>query len=397
LSDGGGKIPALTGVRYIAALIVMIGHAAQIMPASMEQGIYAVRLEQGAPVGMSLFFVLSGVVIWLNYAAMFNERDLATACRSFFSARIARLYPMYLATVLLAVAVSGFARFIAYEPWSITVVLMLQSWFPGGGGQLAATSVAWAGHLWSVSTELFFYLAFPLIVPWLSRVKSAMGLLAVLVINLAVYAVLFSLSLYYGYVLTRGPVDVGGSGLMWLSYYSPYGRMFEFVAGCVVAALYLKLRGRLSVSKVIWTASALLVLVASAVPWVTLILAQAHPSHAVVLECISRIAAPAAFSLLLLHICLANTFLSRWLGSSLLVWGGESSYSIYLLHTFFIDNFSFHPGDNVFPGEFAFRMVIYVALITMISWGTFLWIEAPARRWLRELLARRKHAPVLQT
>ena len=396
MSDGSEKIPALTGVRYIAALIVVGGHGASIMPPSMEQGIYAAWIEQGASVGMSLFFVLSGVVIWLNYAAMFNERDLASACRLFLSARIARLYPMYLFTIVLAIAVSGMSNFVAHQPWSISVVLMVQSWFPGGGGRLAATSIDWAGHLWSVSTEMFFYLSFPLIVPLLSRVRSTRRLIAVLAAVLILFAVLLPLSIRFSAILTSGPLDIGGSGMMWLSYFSPYCRMFEFVTGCVVAALVLELRGKLSMPPIIWTMSALLVLVASLVPWGVLILAKLHPAHTVMLVCISRVTAPAVFALLLLHICLAKTFLSWSLGSRLLVWGGESSYSIYLLHTFFIDNFRFHPGDNVFPGEFAYRLVIYIALITMISWGTFVWIETPARRWLRRVLGGRKDEFVLQ-
>ena len=50
------------------------------------------------------------------------------------------------------------------------------------------------------------------------------------------------MSLSLSNILTRGPLDIGGNGMMWLSYFSPYCRMFEFVAGCLAAALYLKLR-----------------------------------------------------------------------------------------------------------------------------------------------------------
>ena len=54
---------------------------------------------------MTVFFTLSGFVMWLNYAESISKGEDG-AVRRFAVARIARLWPMYLLTFAIAVMIS---------------------------------------------------------------------------------------------------------------------------------------------------------------------------------------------------------------------------------------------------------------------------------------------------
>ncbi len=65
------RVPALTGLRFVAAMMVLIGHglyAAHFAADTMTSRI----LDPLPSMGMTLFFVLSGFVMWVNYAQSFR-------------------------------------------------------------------------------------------------------------------------------------------------------------------------------------------------------------------------------------------------------------------------------------------------------------------------------------
>src|SRR5258708_20022092 len=89
-------IPALTGLRFVAALMVLIGHFVEAMvrfPAPMPA--WQVFLVSLPGLGMPLFFVLSGFVIQYNYSEPIRTNG-ATGVWNFFVARFSRLYPLYI-------------------------------------------------------------------------------------------------------------------------------------------------------------------------------------------------------------------------------------------------------------------------------------------------------------
>ena len=58
--------------------------------------------------GMPLFFVLSGFVIHCDYRKLFTSRRLARVTGEVAAVRFARLFPLYLCLVLMAVAAGNF-------------------------------------------------------------------------------------------------------------------------------------------------------------------------------------------------------------------------------------------------------------------------------------------------
>ena len=65
----------------------------------MRQDGVAQLVAQISSIGMTLFFVLSGFVLWLNYSEELPIRDAVDGGAAFAVARFARLYPMYAVVV----------------------------------------------------------------------------------------------------------------------------------------------------------------------------------------------------------------------------------------------------------------------------------------------------------
>jgi peptidoglycan/LPS O-acetylase OafA/YrhL len=67
------RVPALTGLRFVAAMMVLIGHG--LYTAHFAADTMTSRILDPLPsTGMTLFFVFSGFVMWVSYAQSFRER-----------------------------------------------------------------------------------------------------------------------------------------------------------------------------------------------------------------------------------------------------------------------------------------------------------------------------------
>src|SRR5580698_10503390 len=93
-------VPGLTGLRFLAAFSVLIAHAfAVLMQGHDARAGVVYWLTQASGFGMTLFFVLSGFVIHYNYAGAVTEGGLR-GIAAYLWARFARLYPLFLLTLL---------------------------------------------------------------------------------------------------------------------------------------------------------------------------------------------------------------------------------------------------------------------------------------------------------
>jgi peptidoglycan/LPS O-acetylase OafA/YrhL len=100
-------VPALTGLRFVAAFSVLIGHgfAWMLQSHATPWGI-VYWVGEASGFGMTLFFVLSGFVIHYNYAILVTQgrwRGVGT----YLWARFARLYPLFLLMMLVYVLVGS--------------------------------------------------------------------------------------------------------------------------------------------------------------------------------------------------------------------------------------------------------------------------------------------------
>lgn len=375
-------VGSLTGLRFVAAATVAIGHGSL----SLRQDWLGQLVAQVSSIGMTLFFVLSGFVLWLNYAANFQSTALSMSLREFAIARFARLYPMYAAVVLGVVGWLMVGRGVGTNSLGF-IVTMTQAWFPVRDGTMLVAAVPQLQHLWSISVELFFYLLFPAVCLLFGRVGRLRTMIVLAALNLLTFAAAIVLCFLYGdAVLHIVAPSLTAGGMQWLTYYSPYLHISQFLAGCVAAMMFMRLaadevgiRAQRGVTILFWLA-----IVGLLVAPVLLFFQPSWSSFSLWIEICVRLDEVLCFSVIL--VATSHYGLARFLGSRPMVLGGECSYSIYLLHPFLIRLAMV--GKSQIPPlpEFLFRLCFFLAIATMVAALTYILIEAPARAWLRRVL-----------
>src|SRR4051794_18365339 len=105
---------ALTGLRFVAALQVLLYHV--YAPGSASAPGWVRALAGSGYVGVGLFFVLSGFVLAYNYLEPMEAGEVSP--REFWAARLARIYPVYL--LGLAAGMPVFVRWmLATSPFAV--------------------------------------------------------------------------------------------------------------------------------------------------------------------------------------------------------------------------------------------------------------------------------------
>jgi len=376
LDDARPRLPALTSLRFFAALHVVLFHflAFKVLKSQSWLG----QISSIGYVGVSFFFVLSGFILVYTYAGRH------TSARVFWRARFARIYPAFAFSLLLTGPFFFFGVLMMKIPffaWSsahlktvvFLVPLLLQAWVP-----LAA--LAWNPVAWSLSDEAFFYLLFP----FLKKRFSQLGVPGLALLALACWAV--SLAMSWTYVL-RNPdhlqvMDADVLSAFWMNAvkFHPFARLPEFLLGMACGAIFLKSRKDAkpgSAKPGSNTKFALPLVLAGLLTVATV----AHYSAQIPYPVLHTALLAPAFAAIVYGFALRPGWAAP-LAWKPLVFLGDASYSLYLLHSFFLGPFFFtqtgaprHRG----PGWY----FLYFVIALGISGLVYRFIEEPARRKLR--------------
>jgi peptidoglycan/LPS O-acetylase OafA/YrhL len=390
------NIPSLTGLRFVAAITVVVSHTL----------LWTVKVSQPPPLlafawslsafGMTLFFVLSGFVIHMNYSSVVST---AAGLWNFFVARFARLYPLYFAFLscdLLTQYFFGQLRKPRIEtlPFYLTLT---QSWtyLPIDGNALVYQFGQVPQVSWSISTEWFFYLAFPLLCFGITRLRSPRTIItAILALCVFAYAGSIVMRMHAPSIEAYGVARFGeiASNIQdgyfrWLAYFSPYVRVFEFALGCLTSALVRLLAPPTEREQVF--GSCLLIggiAGAAALQWVMF----SMPGTSGLVVALHQNFGFAPFAAIMIFCCARyDSSIVRALSYPRVVLAGEASYSIYLSHPLVITAFA-HGLPEVTDWRRAIGVSLQVAIIiaTIIGLSLVLWslIEMPARRAVRRWL-----------
>jgi peptidoglycan/LPS O-acetylase OafA/YrhL len=152
------RLDGLTGLRTFAAVNIVLFHFSN----PNWFGVLAPIVNAGY-VSVSFFIMLSGFVLAYNYAGRARAGELNRA--RFWEARFTRLYPVYLLSLLLSWRMIP-GEYLAHTHgmfWSGMVLspLLLQGWVPEIATFLNTPA-------WTMSAEAAYYFAFP----WLARSKK---------------------------------------------------------------------------------------------------------------------------------------------------------------------------------------------------------------------------------
>lgn len=173
-----GEIRALTGLRIVAAVWVVLFHFRPMLGDASPgfRDALAPVLDCGAQ-GVDLFFILSGFVLTWNYLDRMG-RSWSVRANLHLWLRLARVWPVYLVTLHLAAVWVIFTLHVGHVPSPeagqltaisyVRQILLVQLWF-----QPYFDGSSWDGPAWSISAEWLAYLLFGLLILVIFRMKHA--------------------------------------------------------------------------------------------------------------------------------------------------------------------------------------------------------------------------------
>ncbi|HEV8014101.1 MAG TPA: acyltransferase [Stellaceae bacterium] len=411
------ELPALTGLRFVAAFSILFMHATEwCTPFRGGGGFFQTIAAVVGIYGMPLFFVLSGFVIHYNYGPRFRDLSYGEALREFFAARFARLYPLYIFFFVFgslsdftANWLAGYANdLLAYVLYSIT---MTQSWVYVIVVNHRMVLENGFGLGWSVSTEFFFYVVYAIFVFLILSVRRPLTCIIVAALfSAAAISVLLLAYLHADRLMdiARAQVpdfidardDFNDSFYRWFFYYSPYVRIAEFALGCLTAQLFLALRDRpVGAAERRWGQYALGAALCLLLWYGARYGMQVPHSRLQGLVNFFSLNFGCAVPIAVLIFCVARyrSPIEALLSSPRLVRLGDISYSIYAVHTWTLRPFVRPEVD--FNAAFAVDAVLRIAfgiVFTLIcATATYRLIEIPCRRYLRVKLIGSPAAPPL--
>lgn len=353
------EILALTGLRFVAALYVFVYHIHIRWPV-VDNSFLHNLIGQG-PIGMSLFFVLSGFVIAFRYG------DGKSSLRAYLINRFARIYPIYAIAAILTLPWLGLSlppdstQSLVEAVLKVIILVLanifvIQAWFPqffdywNNGGS------------WSISVEVFCYLLAPLFLQVLTRVTIKQLLLVV--------AVCYALVVMPGFVGTLFPASPRGV------YYSmPIYRLPEFLIGMCACIAYLKIGGRRYLHR--YQLPFILMIVFYLGNW-----GNNFPNH------IGHnwILVP-FIAVMIMSLTNEKGLLSFILKNPVSVWLGKLSYCFYSFQALVVLSLiSYHPKlVEIAPLFSNHKFLLVFALMSLLGLSAigYYFIEEPARRRIR--------------
>lgn len=360
----------LTSLRFFAAMLVLVFHWA--VPTRAEGPLW--NIAHAGFVGVPLFFVLSGFILAYNY--LDEAGRLRVPSRAFWAARFARIYPVYV--LGLVVAAPHFLRnYVDFDSTASALgtigltgvldLLLLQSWFPD-------VLQRWNGPGWSLSAEAFFYLAFPLLVPALARLRGP----RLLGVAGGMWAVsLAAPTLFY----LAGSATPERIEAFWPSVlvFNPLLRLPEFVIGVCIGRRYLERRRAPSPPRL----SAVAALSVAAVLATMAFVPQPPP-----LFLYTTLLTP-AFATLVYALAMMGSGppVGRALSGSALVLLGRASYAMYILHLPILFAMQKVAADSRLDFRSIPFLLAYTAVVIAASLVTLRVVEEPMRVALRRRLA----------
>ncbi|MEQ1352565.1 MAG: acyltransferase, partial [Candidatus Acidiferrum sp.] len=357
------ELPALTGIRFYAALAVFVSHVSLIP--KMEELSAGYKVFDLGRLGVSFFFLLSGFILTFNYTDLFRREVSANKYTQFVWSRFSKIYPVYFVTMLMAIPIQIYSPNKPIDWRAVPIhTFLLQCWLP-------FSKPVFYNYLnvpsWSISCEWFFYLLAPVA---MFCVLGTIRRRAVLLGITATYIAALGLFLWH--------TQSDSTSAYFLNWFAPT-RFVDFLAGVFVARLFMAPRSdRLAALSVPAQIAGFAYLIAiilwgDRLPW---------PFHS------EAIYMPGS-ALLVFGLAHSRGFFAAHLSHPWLRRLGLASFSFYMLHT---------PIMRALRGVYYFLgwetrtwtgfWLVTVAAFIVIQAAAFLMLykfELPVQKWLRSL------------
>lgn len=356
----------LEGLRAIAALAVTMTHAGflsgqigrDVLPGPVA------RLD----IGVAIFFVLSGFLLYRPHARHHAGLGDRPELKRYTVRRVFRLFPALLPVIAATYLLVPESRHVGWAPWIANLV------------QVQAVRSDWLlpglAQLWSLSTEVMFYVALPLLAVVIG--KAARG---------KVGRELLLLLLLAGVSWVSRVVLHGEPGQIMTWDRTLVSHLDWFAGGMALAVIRVRPELHARVRSVIAPAAGSILTIAAALFWVLSTslagpfdLAE-RPLGADLFKHIGY----AAFAVLVVApaALLSDPALHKVLANRVMAALGTISYGVFLWHLpimFFVRETA---GWPLFGGHFWLTWIITLVLTIPVAQLSWRLIEAPTLAWAR--------------
>jgi peptidoglycan/LPS O-acetylase OafA/YrhL len=371
------RLDALTGLRCFAAVNIVLFHfsnpdwfnfstVVHLFSQNLTLRLNFAPVVNAGYASVSFFILLSGFVLAYNYGAIARAGELERG--KFWKARFTRLYPIYLLGLILSLGMLHLeysARSRGFF-WTGVVLtpLLLQGWVP-----MLATF--WNTPAWTMSAESFFYVLFPWLAKW-QPPKQMARLLAMLGSIWFIGLIPGALYIYFNPDGIAHPDRWSSAPWLVALKFTPLPHLASFVFGVALASLDARVNRdgwlRLVLGLLGFAAIFGLLELGPAVPYPLI-----HDGLLMPL-----------FGCIILGLAGRNQ-LSWLLSAKPLVFVGEASYCMYLLH-FNLWNLihDSHILNTLHLGQFD-PWISYLILIALAILALH-YVEKPAQKLLRRAM-----------
>ena len=357
-------INSLQSLRGFFAVMVFLSHF--VVNGAGDRAYY-----DGGTMGVEYFIMLSGFVLCAGYESRIERASIGY--KDFVLRRLIRIFPLHLGCLALwAVVAYKFTDYAASE--IVPNLLLVQSWFPDQYIYYGCNTPSWC-----LSTLLFCYLMFPLLIWCYERHRK---------LFVASWGALMAA---YVVFLSTGALCLGESAQTWLTRVIPVVRLLDFVLGMLLWQLFASLRVTGFAAKVRELSPGAKTMV-ECVP-VALYIIAACVAAGLSFTWLSQAVwwIPTLVAILVFSLMdKAGGALSRLLDSRALVAFGNASFCFYLLHLPLMNglrrvlNFAGVDYGNVSFFVMTLLTVIVVSLLVSR------YIDVPLVRRLKRILIRKK-------
>ncbi|MDG4663059.1 acyltransferase [Mycobacterium sp. 236(2023)] len=363
-----GFLPAVEGLRACAAIGVVVTHVA--FQTGMSGGILG-RILGRFDLAVAVFFALSGFLLWRGHAAA--ARGLRSRPRTghYLRSRIVRIMPGYLVAVVVILTLLPEVK-ADFTVWLANLTLT-QIYVP-------LTLTAGLTQMWSLSVEMSFYLALPLLALLARRVPARARVAAIVAVAAA--------SLFWVHI----PFDAASGHNLWNW---PPAFFSWFAAGMVLAELTVSPVGfvhRLARRRILMAVIAVTAFLIAASPLAGR--EGLHPGSIAQVTLKTVMGAIVAGALLAPLVLDRVDTSHRILGSPVMVTLGRWSYGLFVWHLAALAMVFPIIGEFAFNGHFTIVLVLTVVFgfaIAAVSYGL---VESPCRNALRRWERRNDPTPL---
>ena len=354
------QIKSLTSLRFFFALMVFLSHLEFLKDSTNKtvRFLYNDYFSEGY-IGVSFFFILSGFILSYNYFDKLIEKK--DTVRSYYINRFSRIYPLHFITFLLSLPL--LFNKILLQPFlylllSLINVCLLQSFFP-----IREVFFNFNFPAWSISDEMFFYLATPFLFLFIGKIKL---LSQKLVLILLFFGLIFA-----GISLT--PVFYHQA----IFYVNPLVRVLDFTVGIVLFSLFRQIKLP-NLSKGLFTFFEFLA--------VTLFCLFFYFHQSVIQGFRFSIYYWLPIILIIMIFSFDKGYLSDLLSNRYLIYLGEISFGFYMIHQLVIRYDHFFLKKMGLGQESILNIVSVFILTILVSAISFEYYEKKMNRLLKKTL-----------